>query len=737
MGWFDEQIRQRIERDERGFADAFVTMAGVIMGKRIFSKDASKSQFARAAADEILAYYHVPPNPDISGTDDLDTQLDDLLRPAGIMRRTVDLTGDWWRDCVGPMLAETVDGGVVALLPSGLFGYCYFDHALGKRIRINRKTNENLSGLATCFYRPLPLKKLGIPDLIKYLQSTLSAADYLFIAAATLAVSLIGMLLPYVNSILFDKVVPSGQMHLLVPIACLLIGVTISQLLISLCRAIVTERLTTKTNIAVDAAAMMRLLSLPASFFSGFSAGELYTRVTSIRSLCSMLSDAILNTGLTSLFSLVYITQMAKYGRAIAIPALIVILATVVVSLVSSLLQMRIATRRMETAAKQSGLELALINGVQKIKLAGAEKRAFAKWADSYAEKASLTYNPPLINKLSGVFTTAITLVGAIVIYYFAARSSISVSDYIAFNVSYGMVSAAFSSLASIALTTADIRPVLKLVQPILNAVPEVSANKATVTRLSGGVEFNNVSFRYTETGPLILDDFSLKIRPGQYVAIVGRTGCGKSTIIRLMLGFEKPQSGAVYYDGLDLQNINLESMRRRIGVVLQDGKLFPGSIYSNITISAPWLSVDDAWEAAAMSGIDKDIKAMPMGMHTLISGGSGGISGGQAQRLMIARAIAPKPRILIFDEATSALDNITQRQVSDALGKLKCTRIVVAHRLSTIRQCNRILVIDGGKIVQDGTYDELLSQKDGLFADLVRRQRLDTEGEAESSTDK
>ena len=252
------------------------------------------------------------------------------------------------------------------------------------------------------------------------------------------------------------------------------------------------------------------------------------------------------------------------------------------------------------------------------------------------------------------------------------------------------------------------------------------------IERLSGGIELNNVSFRYNENMPLILDDLSLKIRPGQYVAIVGRTGCGKSTLLRLLLGFEKPQKGAIYYDGKDLERIDLRSLRRRIGVVMQNGKLFQGDIYSNIVISAPWLSQQDAWEAAELTGIAEDIRRMPMGMNTIISEGSGGISGGQRQRLMIARAIAPKPKILMFDEATSALDNITQKKVSESLDRLKCTRIVIAHRLSTIRQCDRILVLDQGKIVEDGTYDELIAS-DGFFAELVARQRLDDAPDAVS----
>lgn len=258
-----------------------------------------------------------------------------------------------------------------------------------------------------------------------------------------------------------------------------------------------------------------------------------------------------------------------------------------------------------------------------------------------------------------------------------------------------------------------------------MKEIPETGSGKKALTRMSGSVELSQVSFRYTEDSPWILDHISLKIRPGQYIAIVGKTGCGKSTLMRLLLGFEMPVSGAVYYDNRDLQMLDLRSVRRNIGAVLQNSRLFTGDIYSNIVISAPWLTLSDAWEAAKMAGVDEDIRKMPMGMQTLITEGGGGISGGQRQRIMIARAIAPKPRLLMFDEATSALDNITQRVVSDSLNDLNCTRIVIAHRLSTIRQCDRILVLDGGKIVEDGNFDELLAAG-GFFAELVKRQTLE-----------
>lgn len=726
MGWFDEQIRQRKKNDDEVLSEAFARMAAAVLGKQFVAGEASAQATARDEMGRILQFYHVKPREIPASIRDGEEQLEFLLRPYGIMRRRVKLEGAWDRDAAGAMLGTWKDTGtVVALFPCGLNGYCFTDPATGKRVRVGKKNRDRLAQEAIAFYKPFPLKKLDLKSILLYMAQSVSVTDVVLVALAALAVSLVGLLMPKLNALLFSEVLSSGSAQLLIAMAVFMICLSISSLLLSAVRSLLDGRIQTKLGVSVEAAAMMRVLSLPADFFKKYSAGDLASRTGQISTLCNMLISLVLCTGLTSVFSLIYITQIFAYAPALVAPALVVTAVTVLFSLISSLAQIRISKKSMELAGQESGMTYALITGVQKIRLAGAEKRAFARWGRLYARGAKLRYDPPVFLKINGVISLAISSVGTLVMYRAAVKSQISVADYYAFTAAYGMVSGAFMSLAGAALSIAQIKPILERVKPFFDTEPEIAEDKQVITRLSGGIEMNNVSFRYNENMPPVLDDLSLKIRPGQYVAVVGRTGCGKSTLLRLLLGFEKPQKGAIYYDGRDLSRIDLKSLRRKIGVVMQDGKLFQGDIYSNIVISAPQLTQQEAWEAAEIADIAEDIRRMPMGMHTVISEGSGGISGGQKQRLMIARAIAPKPKILMLDEATSALDNLTQKKVSEALDDLKCTRIVIAHRLSTIRRCDRILVLDGGKIIEDGTYDELIEKK-GFFAELVARQQID-----------
>ena len=725
MSWFDEQLRQRMQADADVFDESFVKIAGAVMGKKL---DAAMDdrRMTLDAMEEILSFYHAKTREVPESIKSRDDQLEYLLRPNGIMRRTVKLGEKWFQDAIGPMLGvRKADNSVVALLPKGVSHYCFLDRSTGKHVSVTKKNAAAFEDEAFVFYKPFPLEEIGMRELLHFMASCLSKADVVSATAAALAVTAIGLLLPYINSILFSDVLASGSMRFLITTAVFLLSATLSHHIATAVRGLLLSRSQTKLSVTVQAASMMRVLSLPPSFFKQYSAGDLSSRMEAIGRLCELISRSVLETGLTTLFSLIYFSQIVVYARALILPTAIVSGLTFLFSVASFFAQIKVSRKKLTLAAKASGMGFAMISGIQKIRLSGSEKRVFARWGELYAKSAELTYHPPRLLQLNGAISLALSLAGTLAIYYFAAKSEISVSDYYAFNTAYAMIAGAFLSLSSVALTIAEIRPVMEMAEPILTTLPEVALDKQVIERLSGGIELNHVSFGYQADQPKVIDNLSLKIRPGQYVAVVGKTGCGKSTLLRLLLGFEQPQQGAIYFDGKDLNKIDLRSLRRKIGVVMQDGKLFQGDIYANITVANPRLTLEDAWAAAETAGIADDIRQMPMGMATLLTEGSGGISGGQRQRLMIARAVVSKPRILMFDEATSALDNLTQKAVSDALDKLKCTRIVIAHRLSTIRNCDRILVLDSGKIMEDGDYETLI-EKNGIFAELVQWQRID-----------
>ena len=724
MSWFDEQIEYRKKRERELLSDSFENLAHSITGGRVGSVFDENADVSDAIA-QLLKYFHIQEKDVPAKIKTLEDRLDFLLSSSSIMYREVILAKGWHNDAMGVMITTLQkDGTVVTVLPGPLGGYIYNDPVSGKRVKITAAEENNLGSEAYCFYKPLPGRQLTLKDLLRYMTGTLNSWDLTSFALASLAITLVGMLMPLFNRLLMGQVVGYSSHQLLFAVAVFMLFATIGNILLLIIRQLLLTRINTKLSINTQAASMMRVLSLPADFFKNYTSGELNEYLKYMDSLCSTLINTILSTGITSIFSLVYLTQIFTYARSLVVPSLIITISTVLIGLLASLLQISINKEGMRLAAKEKGLSLSLVNGIQKIRLSGAENRVFAKWSDIYAQEAALTYNKPAFIKLNTVITSAISLIGTIMMYYLAVKSHVSVADYYAFNTAYAYISSAFASLASIALSISSIKPSLDIIMPLMEAEPEQQDDKETVTSITGAIEFSHLSFKYSADSPIIIDDLNLTIPARQYVAIVGRTGCGKSTLMRLLLGFEKPTKGAIFYDRKDTRHLDMRSVRRLIGTVMQDGSLFGGSIYDNIAISAPTLTMEGAWAAAETAGIADDIRAMPMGMHTVLQEGGGGISGGQRQRLMIARAVAPKPKLLLLDEATSALDNITQKQVSEAMDKMRCTRVVIAHRLSTIRHCDRILVLEGGKIVEDGTYEQLIAQN-GFFAELVERQQV------------
>ena len=535
MGWFDEQIKQRKLSDQEVFEDSFMQAASVVLGNRVSSKLNDDATLSKMAIDDILKYYHYKPVELKEKIDDFDESLEYILRPHGIMRRNIKLKEGWYKDAFGPILGFMEEDGIpVALLPRSFFGYYYIDPKSGKKIDINKTNVNKISDEGICFYRPLPLKELGIPDLIVYLKDCISAEDILLMSVTTVIVSLVGLIMPRLTKALTGPVLNSKNLTLLYSIGIFMICTTFSTQLFNAANQIISSRLSSKTSLAVEAAVMSRLLSLPAKFFRQFSSGELASRASSINTLSTMLMSFVFSLGLTSISSLLYINQIFKFAPSLVWPSIIITVASIVLSIVSSIIQLRISSEQMKLAAKGSGLSFALISGMQKIKLSGAEKRAYSKWLTHFAKESEYVYNPPLFLKINSVISSAITLIGNIVLYYLAVQSGVGQDNYFAFNASYASVSGAFMSLASMALSLARVRPILEMAEPILKEKPEIAENKEIVTNIKGNIELNNVSFRYDEKSPYIVNNMSFKIKAGEYVAIVGKTGCGKSTLMRL-----------------------------------------------------------------------------------------------------------------------------------------------------------------------------------------------------------
>ena len=728
MGWLESQIETRARLDAQMTNRAYAELASSVSpaGSAPLVEVDTAEQID-AAVQVCLGYCGVEAGPIPEGVTDRERRIDALCRPSGILRRDVRLEGDWYRSAFGAMLATLDTGEPIALLPQGLHSYCYLVAGSGRKVKVTREVASHIDQQATFFYRPLPQRPLTVRDLAAFISSVFDIGDYVVVLCAAAAATVVGFLPAWANQVAFGVVVPSGQTSLVAPIAALLLGVAVSTVLIGACRNLVMQRVSLKMQVSSESATFARLMMLPASFFREYSSGDLASRVSQVTMLTQQMTSLFLGSGLSWVLSLVYLGQIAVYASGLMMPALLVVFVQAAFTLVATQVAARYERSTMESSAKLSGTVTALLGGIQKIKLAGAEDRAFAKWAHGYADYARNAYNRPVLVRAMTAVGGLIGVVGGIVIYYYAGVSDMSVADYMSFNVAYGQMSGAIMALVGVASQVAQIGPMLEMVAPILEAEPEVASDKPSVGTLTGGIEVSGVSFSYAEGSPEVLRNLSFKVRPGEYVALVGKSGCGKSTILRLLLGFEKPSRGTIFYGPHDVSKVDLRSLRSSIGVVMQDGRLFMGDLASNITIANPTATLDDAWEAAELAGIADDIRKMPMGMQTLVTEGGGGISGGQRQRIMIARAICGNRRILMFDEATSALDNVAQRHVSDSLEGLRCTRIVIAHRLSTVRHCDRILVVDEGHIAEEGTYDELI-ERGGLFAELVARQRLDQE---------
>jgi NHLM bacteriocin system ABC transporter ATP-binding protein len=647
-----------------------------------------------------------------------------IARASGVRTRRVALRGAWWRQEGGPLVGyREADNHPVALLPVGRRGYELHDPATRTRQRVTAAVADTLSVFADTFYRPFERRPLNAGAVITFgLQAC--KADLWLLVLTGLAIGILGILTPIVTGSLFSLVIPGAHVSLLLQLGLALVLAAGVAALFQVVRDLAVLRVATKMQVSIEPALIDRLLELPVTFFREYSAGDLTQRALGIGFIREMLMGPSLSLVFSAVFGLPSFVLMFFYDARLAAVASGLVALLLLAFWLSSRYQIRYQRRISDLAGRLAGTVLQLINGLPKLRVAGAEDRAFAFWASRFAEQRQMSYQARLVNNALTTFTAAYPVLVSMVVFYvmvFHLNPRPAIGDFMAFNTALTQFTVALLGLTQAFSVLYQVLPAYERARPILTTLPEVDPSKTDPGELSGAIEVDHVSFRYQPGGPLVLDDVSLHCRPGEFIALVGPSGSGKSTLLRLLLGFDTPEAGAILYDGRDLATLDIRAVRRQIGSVLQNGRLMSGDIFTNI-VGSSTLTLDDAWEAARMAGLEEDIKLMPMGMNSYISEGGGTLSGGQRQRLMIARAIVTRPRILFFDEATSALDNRTQEIVSQSLQNLAATRVVIAHRLSTIVNADRIYVLQHGRVVETGTYRELM-QRRGVFAQLARRQ--------------
>lgn len=656
----------------------------------------------------------------------------DMIAQASHFRtRQVLLRGDWYRRDNSPLLAFTTQGDQpVALIPMGTTDYEMVDPATGSKAVVTAELAQTLNPRALMFYRPLPTGVLALGDILRFVAASCTMQDISMILVMGLAGGLLTLVTPLAIGVIFQDIIPGADREQHGMMAALLITGAIAGLAFQIARSTALVRTEARIDSTLQAALWDRLLSLPVTFFREFTVGDLAVRANGINAIRQILSSVALTTIFTSFFSLCNVALLFYYNSHLALIACGLVLVFIFIFLLFSKVAMKYKTQLTYYEGKISGVVLQIINGIGKFKVAGGEKRAYYLWARDFGEQRTVSFKARKITAWQTVVNSIYPSIVSMVVYYMMinmdrtnvnANAAMTMADFLAFNSALTAVVSGAVALSAASMSIMEVYPLYNRMKPILSALPEVDEAKLHPGDLTGDIEISHVNFRYRPDGELILKNVSLNIKQGQFIAIVGTSGSGKSTLLRLLLGFEKPEIGSILYDHQDLAGLNIQLVRSQFGVVLQNGQLLSGDIFHNI-IGSLDLTMEDAWQAAEMVGLDEDIRKMPMGMHTMISEGASTISGGQRQRILIARAIVNRPRIIYFDEATSALDNRTQAIVSDSLERLKTTRVVIAHRLSTIINADQIFVMDKGVIVEKGTYAELM-EKGGVFSELAQRQ--------------
>jgi NHLM bacteriocin system ABC transporter ATP-binding protein len=659
----------------------------------------------------------------VPATADLEHRVSVLALKMGVRVRRVRLTDRWWRRDFGPLVAFDADRNPLALIPHR-GGYRAVGPTGGGGRKVDREIADSLHPDVYSVYRRLPDRALSPGDIVKFAMSGRHVSNaILMILTMSLVGSVAGLVSPVLTGSLFDFVIPLSARSELVFVLCGIAATTVGQMTFQVVRSFAVIRMESQINNELSAAVWDRLLRLPVSFFRKYPNADLAQRCGAINQIRQLLGSSATSAILSSMFSIVTFFVLFFYDVYLALIALAIIGVQMALTLAGILYQYRNERTILAHQSRESDQILDLIRGIVKLRVNGAEERGFAIWAGALADLTAVNRTQEKVKLAMTTVGSLIELGGPALLYAAIGFSAqpFGLGTFVGFTAAYGQLSGALLGLMGAIRPLLSVGPLYERAQPILHTLPDNDAGRSEPGALTGRIDINQVGFRYEGADSPVLEEVSADIQPGEFIALVGPSGSGKSTLLRLLLGFDVPETGAIFYDGMDLNGLKTDLVRRQLGVVLQSGQLMSASIYKNIVGSAP-LSINEAWAAAEMVGLADEIRAMPMGMHTVLSEGATTISGGQRQRLMIARALIRRPRILLFDEATSALDNKSQSTITESLDKIKATRIVVAHRLSTIVNADRIYVMVGGRVIEVGNYASLMRQN-GVFADLARRQ--------------
>jgi len=730
LGAIDEmnRLNRRREDEASALARAEASLAAVVVapGRQLPGEDGwagtpDRNGGLLAALGVVAAEMHVtlriPPNPDMP------LDLEEILRASNLRKREVRLEAGWWRSEVTPLLLpHGPDGSAAAALRRG--GRLVLVGADGVPRRLSRQEASRLAGPAYVLYEPLPDRPLAFAFLLAR-SWRISRREVVAAVALSVAAGLLSLLLPLASGYVVDDVVPRRDQPALAEVAAILGAVALLQFVLRLAAQRAMLRLEGIAGTRMQAAIMDRVLRLPAGFFRAYSAGELSVRALALKRCVDAFMGGVMGLLMGGSG---FATSLAVMAWASPDLTLVGLAAVAVLATASAALGLRQHRHEKALAALRgriAGRVLEMMNGIVKLRMAAAENRAYLRWVELYGRFARHTSATRKMEGETGLVMAALTHLALAALFLVVAQSGMveagfGLGSLVMFLAAYNQAFAGASQAASSAMLLGSLKPSLDEASPILAATPERSIGSASPGRLSGAIEIGAVHFAYGPDAPPVLSGLSVAVRAGEFVALVGPSGSGKSTIIRLLLGFEAPQRGAILYDGKDLRSLDLRAVRAQMGVVLQRARLFGVSLQDSILGASPQLGIGAAWEAAEAAGIAGDIRAMPMGMATVLV--EGGLSGGQLQRVMIARALVHRPRILLLDEATSALDNRTQAHIAETLARLSATRIVIAHRLSTVMAADRILVIRDGAVAESGSYAELMAAG-GPFAAIADRQ--------------